>query len=97
MRSEAMAWVMNFYGFQALTLEGGYKAYRNHVLSTFERPLPAFVIGGFTGSGKTEILHELQSMHEPIIDLEGIAYHRGSSFGSIGCRSRHRRSISRID
>jgi tRNA 2-selenouridine synthase len=85
MRSEAMAWVMNFYGFQALTLEGGYKAYRNHVLSTFERLLPAFVIGGYTGSGKTEILHELHSMHEPIIDLEGIAYHRGSSFGSIGC------------
>ncbi len=85
MRSEAMAWLMNFYGFKAYTLEGGYKAFRNHVLTTFEKPLPAIIIGGYTGSGKTEILHALQSMNETILDLEAIAHHRGSSFGSIGC------------
>lgn len=85
MRSEAMAWLMNFYGYDALVLEGGYKSYRNHVLSIFNTALPALILGGYTGSGKTEILHELLQMHEPILDLEGIAYHRGSSFGSIGC------------
>jgi len=85
MRSEAMAWLLHFYGFDAQILEGGYKAFRNHVLSTFDTPLPAIIIGGFTGSGKTEILHELQTLQEPILDLEGIAFHRGSSFGSIGC------------
>ncbi len=86
MRSEAMAWLLNFYGFKALILEGGYKAFRNYVLSTFDRPLSAFIIGGYTGSGKTEILHVLRSMNEPILDLEGIAHHRGSSFGAIGCQ-----------
>ena len=85
MRSEAMSWLMNFYGFKAYTLEGGYKAFRNHVLSTFERSLPAIIIGGYTGSGKTEILHALKSMNETILDLEALANHRGSSFGSIGC------------
>lgn len=89
MRSEAMSWLMNFYGFEAYTLEGGYKAFRNHVLSTFERSLPAIIIGGFTGSGKTEILHTLQSMDETILDLEAVAHHRGSSFGSIGCPEQH--------
>ena len=85
MRSEAMSWLMNFYGFKAYTLEGGYKAFRNHVLSTFEKPLPAIIIGGYTGSGKTEILLALKSMNESILDLEDLAHHRGSSFGSIGC------------
>lgn len=85
MRSEAMAWLLNFYGYQAITLEGGYKAFRNHVLHVLDRQLPAYIIGGFTGSGKTEILKALQRMQEPILDLENIAHHRGSSFGSIGC------------
>lgn len=85
MRSEAMAWLLNFYGYQAYTLEGGYKAFRNHVLKVLDTTLPAWIIGGFTGSGKTEILHALNLLNEPILDLEDIAHHRGSSFGSIGC------------
>lgn len=85
MRSEAMAWLLNFYGYQAYTLEGGYKAFRNHILDVLDTKLPAYIIGGFTGSGKTEILRALQRMQEPVLDLENIAHHRGSSFGSIGC------------
>jgi hypothetical protein len=42
------------------------------------------VIGGYTGSGKTETLHALQASNEPIIDLEGIAHHKGSTFGNLG-------------
>jgi len=54
-------------------------------LKVLDRTLPAWIIGGFTGSGKTEILHALNLLNEPILDLEDIAHHRGSSFGSIGC------------
>ena len=41
-------------------------------------------MGGYTGSGKTEILHALRELGEPIIDLEGIANHKGSAFGIMG-------------
>ena len=87
MRSNAMAWLANFYGFNALTLDGGYKAYRNFTLERLANTLPLIIIGGYTGTGKTNILHTLSNFGESIIDLEGIAHHRGSAFGSIGCKT----------
>ena len=84
MRSAAVAWLLDLYGFKILQLIGGYKAYRNWIISQFEIPLNLKVIGGFTGSGKTEILHSLASKQENIIDLEGLAKHKGSSFGALG-------------
>ncbi len=84
MRSAAMAWALEFYGYNVVLLEGGYKAYRNHVLQSFEHPYKFNVLGGFTGSGKTEILHALKNKGEAVIDLEGIAQHKGSSFGALG-------------
>lgn len=83
MRSAAVSWLMNLYGFKVYTLNGGYKAFRNHVLQTFERPFPFSIIGGFTGSGKTELLHAMESQGERVIDLEGLASHKGSAFGNI--------------
>jgi tRNA 2-selenouridine synthase len=48
-------------------------------------PFPFIIIGGYTGSGKTEIIHELTTKHKYFtIDLEGIACHKGSAFGAIG-------------
>lgn len=82
MRSAAVAWLMDLYGFKVFTLAGGYKAFRNHVLQTFEQPFQFKILGGYTGSGKTEVLNELENQGEKIIDLERIASHKGSAFGS---------------
>jgi tRNA 2-selenouridine synthase len=84
MRSAAMAWLLDFYGFEVILIEGGYKAYRNFVLKNLALPLNYKVLGGFTGSGKTEVLQELKSRGEAVIDLENIASHKGSSFGALG-------------
>jgi tRNA 2-selenouridine synthase len=84
MRSGAIAWLLDLYGFKVYTLVGGYKAYRNWALSLFKKEFPISIIGGYTGSGKTELLQALEKSGEQVIDLETIASHKGSAFGSIG-------------
>jgi tRNA 2-selenouridine synthase len=84
MRSAAVAWLLGIYGYSVVLLAGGYKAYRNHVLEVLAHPYSLRVIGGFTGSGKTEVLHRLEREGARVIDLEGIAGHKGSAFGNIG-------------
>lgn len=84
MRSGAVAWLLDLYGFKIYTLAGGYKYYRRFVLSQFEKPRPFRVLGGYTGSGKTYVLRQLQQSGQPVIDLEALAGHRGSAFGAIG-------------
>jgi tRNA 2-selenouridine synthase len=64
-------------------LKGGYKAYRQDVLSSFQLPLKLIVVGGYTGSGKSEILHALGAKGEQVIDLEALANHKGSVFGAL--------------
>lgn len=64
-------------------IEGGYKAFRTHALESFKLPKRIIVLGGFTGSGKTRILKELTRHGEQVVDLEGIAHHKGSAFGGI--------------
>jgi len=84
MRSAGVAWLLDLYGFKVYTLVGGYKSYRNWVLKQFEKEYPFKIIGGYTGSGKTEVLHSLQQQGESIVDLEGLACHKGSAFGNLG-------------
>ena len=84
MRSESMAWLFERTGIQCFTLLGGYKSYRNYLLEKIGNIQQLIVIEGFTGSGKTEILCCLKALGEQVIDLEGIANHRGSVFGGIG-------------
>lgn len=84
MRSGSFAWLLDTAGLTASTLIGGYKAYRNAVLATFAEPRKLLILGGKTGSGKTDILKELARQGEQIIDLEGLANHKGSSYGAIG-------------
>jgi tRNA 2-selenouridine synthase len=84
MRSAAVAWLLDLYDFKTEQLTGGYKAYRNWVLAQFEKDYAMKVLGGFTGSGKTEILLQLQKSKLPVIDLEGLANHKGSAFGALG-------------
>lgn len=84
MRSGAVSWLLDMYGFKVYTLIGGYKKFRNHVLDTFKKPYHFNIIGGYTGSGKTELLKTLKEKGEKVIDLEAIANHKGSAFGAIG-------------
>ena len=84
MRSAGMAWVLDLYGFKVYTLAGGYKAYRNWVLEQFDKEYKFKIIGGYTGSGKTLLLHALKKEGNAIIDLERLANHKGSALGGIG-------------
>lgn len=84
MRSASMAWLFNTVGLKTQVLEGGYKSFRRHVLSFIDDSFPFIVIGGLTGSGKTDVLHALEKIGEQIIDLEKLAHHKGSAFGSLG-------------
>ena len=79
-----MAWLFETAGFQVCVLEGGYKAYRRHILESFSIIQNLLVLGGMTGSGKSLILRELARKGEQIIDLELLANHKGSAFGGIG-------------
>jgi tRNA 2-selenouridine synthase len=83
MRSGAMAWALNLYGFDVHVITGGYKNYRRWVHQQFAKPFELCVVGGMTGSGKTKILHELLNCGEQVIDLEDIASHQGSVYGSM--------------
>jgi len=83
MRSGAMAWVLGLYGFDVYTIAGGYKSYRRWALTQFEKPWRLTILGGMTGSGKTRVLHELLRLEEQVIDLEGLAQHQGSAFGTM--------------
>ncbi|KAK3612358.1 hypothetical protein CHS0354_011079 [Potamilus streckersoni] len=84
MRSNSMGIVLSNIGFQAYVLKGGYKAYRNQVvqdLKILPDNLDFRVITGLTGSGKTYILQRLRDQGEQVLDLEGLAKHRGSVLG----------------
>ena len=84
MRSEAMAWLFSLGGIQTDILEGGYKSYRQLVLENHSAGRRMIILGGLTGSGKTHILKFLEKSGRQVIDLEGIANHKGSAFGSLG-------------
>jgi tRNA 2-selenouridine synthase len=83
MRSGAMAWALDLYGFEVYLVKGGYKSYRRWALEQFEEKYALLVLGGKTGSGKTKILHQMQVLGEQMIDLEEIAQHQGSSYGTM--------------
>lgn len=84
MRSGSMAWLFETAGLEVSVLEGGYKAYRKYIREQFSKPAKLMVLGGYTGSGKTEILQILKEKGEQFLDIEGIANHRGSVFGPLG-------------
>ncbi len=84
MRSSAFAWLARTIGIKTYLLKGGYKSYRKWVLNQFEADLPIRLIGGKTGTRKTDLLNYINNEKIYVIDLEGIANHRGSSFGSLG-------------
>ena len=86
MRSSAFAWLARTIGIRTYLLKGGYKNYRKWVLNQFEADLPIRLLGGKTGTRKTDLLNYINEENIHVIDLEGIANHRGSSFGSLGMK-----------
>lgn len=84
MRSGAVAWLLDLYGYRVFTLAGGYKAYRNWVLEQFSKPYDLSIVGGYTGSGKTELIKALKNTGQQVVDLEQLANHKGSAFGNMG-------------
>lgn len=81
MRSASMAWLLNLVGVPAKLLEGGYKAFRSWTLAQHSVERPLAVLGGLTGSGKTQMLQIMAQQGAKVIDLEALAQHRGSAFG----------------
>ena len=83
MRSGSVGWLLATNGLEVTLLAGGYKAFRHWVRDTLALPRPIIVVGGMTGTGKTDILHALRELGEQVLDLEGLANHRGSSYGAL--------------
>ncbi|UCG28713.1 MAG: tRNA 2-selenouridine(34) synthase MnmH [Bacteroidales bacterium] len=83
LRSESMGWLFQTSGLTCLILNGGYKSYRHYIREQFAEVKDFLILGGLTGSGKTSILKELSKLGQQTIDLEEIAHHKGSAFGSL--------------
>ena len=84
MRSENMAWLFSVAGMKPYVLTGGYRAYRQYIRKKLSENQKIIILGGKTGSGKTEILYEMKKLGQQIIDLEDLANHKGSAFGALG-------------
>lgn len=92
LRSKTTTTILELTGYNAVQLAGGYKAFRNRVSAYFESftpPAPLVVMHGMTGIGKTTFLDLLKDRGHSVIDLEGIACHRGSAFGALGLSQDH--------
>lgn len=83
MRSGNFCQFVGMAGVRTHQLEGGYKAYRQMAVEYFALPLKLLVLGGKTGSGKTEILQTLKQQGAQVLDLEALAHHKGSAFGGL--------------
>ena len=83
-RSKALCLIMQEIGWRVNQLEGGYKYYRNDIqkkLQNLSPKLKVILISGKTGTGKTKLLNQIKSNNGQILDLEGIACHKGSLLG----------------
>lgn len=84
MRSDIVSWLLELSGVKVIKLKGGYKTFRKWALDVLNEKKNIVVIGGKTGSGKTQFLKSLSDAGEQVIDLEALANHKGSAFGSLG-------------
>ena len=99
MRSKTAATVLDLMGIHANRLSGGIRTYRQWIVkelesATFKPDL--FVLNGYTGSGKTILLHKLAKDGYPVIDLENLAGHRGSIFGQIGLEPNNQKKFDSL-
>jgi tRNA 2-selenouridine synthase len=89
LRSQSFAHILRSVGWRARIVDGGYKAWRKFVISDLQEKMttPGLtfqVLSGLTGVGKTRLLHQLERVGAQVLDLEGLANHRGSLLGSVG-------------
>ncbi len=99
MRSRTTATVLSLMDIHTYRLVGGYKAYRTWVLEELEQQdfkPKSYVIHGNTGTGKTNLLHRLKAQGYPVLDLEGMAGHRGSIFGQIGLHANNQKTFDSL-
>lgn len=85
MRSRVTVEFLHMVGIEALQLQGGYRRYRQYIhtlLTEYKLDSQVIVVKGKSGTGKTDILNDLAERGYPVLDLEGLAAHRGSTFGS---------------
>jgi tRNA 2-selenouridine synthase len=83
MRSANFCSFVQMAGIKTRSLQGGYKTYRQRAVESFASPFNLIVLGGETGSGKSDILRVLKAAGEQILDLEELAMHKGSVFGGL--------------
>jgi tRNA 2-selenouridine synthase len=84
LRSRILGELLATAGYQVFQLKGGYKSYRNAVLDYLNQSFQFKVLTGFTGSGKSERLEEMEKEGKQVLHLERLANHRGSAFGALG-------------
>jgi tRNA 2-selenouridine synthase len=97
-RSGSVATILREVGWRVETVEGGYRSFRRAVVrALYDAAFPARVVllDGNTGTAKTAVLARLKAMGAQVIDLEGLARHRGSLLGGMGGQPRRRRSRRR--
>ncbi len=83
-RSRSFATILDQIGWDVQVIDGGWKAYRSHVVQFLQDvcpKLPFVIITGCTGAGKTLVLQSLMQQGAQCLDLEGLAHHKGSIFG----------------
>lgn len=99
MRSKTAATILDLAGQKVFRLQGGIRTYRKWVvekLDNIDIKQKTIVLNGFTGTGKTEILHKLAKKGLPVLDLEGYANHRGSIFGPIGLHPHNQKKFEAL-
>ncbi len=83
-RSGSMATILSEVGWAVSLIDGGYRAYRRQVSASIEALSPQLktvVLNGYTGAGKTLVLKAIRELGGQVLDLEGLAQHKGSVFG----------------
>jgi len=84
LRSQISASILEWGGTPQKLIKGGYKSFRTKAIQAFQNQTKLVVLSGMTGVGKTEILHLLKNKGAQILDLAGLANHKGSALGGLG-------------
>lgn len=85
-RSGSFASILTQIGWRAEVVDGGYQAFRNLVHDVLYKdavPHRLILLDGNTGTAKTDLLHRLDRLGVQVLDLEGLANHRGSLLGEM--------------